>query len=154
MKDNLKHISHEEVKLPAQLKEARRNHGGMTVPEGFFEAFEQKMNAVIDAEVLVEKAKQGPVLVPAQKKDKTNSRRWMSVAAAAVVVVIMGAAFQFDWFGLNKEVPATDITLLNNLVKTEYVEVDQIPEAVQEQVIEEMLADVNDYEIFDMLSEI
>ena len=48
MKDNKLHIFMEDPELPKQLKDARRNHGGMTVPEDFFAQFERKMNAVID----------------------------------------------------------------------------------------------------------
>ena len=51
MKDNKLHIFMEDPELPKQLKDARRNHGGMTVPEDFFAQFERKMNAVIDADL-------------------------------------------------------------------------------------------------------
>ena len=100
-------ITPADPELPQVLKDARRNHGGMTVPDGFFAQFEQKMNAVIDAEVQMQQA-----TAAAEKQAKVvpmQHRRWAGIAAAAVVLVAIGMAFQFDWLG-NKLTTGTDLT--------------------------------------------
>ncbi len=79
--------------LPEEVKKATQNHGGMTVPDDFFMQFERKMNAVIDAEVMKNQSNPDTHI-----SIFTGYRKWSSIAAAVLVVLLIGAAFQFNWF--------------------------------------------------------
>ena len=111
MKDDNKNISLADPELPEFLRDARRNHGGMTVPEGFFAQFEQQMNQIIDQEQ--EKGAAAEVQQPAaeQATRETKSavlrpRRWISVAAA--VCLIVGLSLFLQHGGNDATVP-TDV---------------------------------------------
>ena len=85
-------IGEGDPQLPKEVKDACQNHMGMTVPEDFFAQFERKMNAVIDAAALADNT---PQTTPTPRTFQL-SRRWLSIAASVVLLVVIGLAFQFD----------------------------------------------------------
>lgn len=105
-------IGQSDPELPEIVKDAKQNHGGMIVPDDFFVSFEKKMNAIIDAEVLTHQ----PVLSTREEAPSIRNR-WIGVAAAAMAIAVIGAAFHFDWFstqipeqqGLIATVDETDV---------------------------------------------
>ena len=102
MKDNKLHIFMEDPELPKQLKDARRNHGGMTVPEDFFAQFERKMNAVIDADIAAKEAEKKPSIKVESQQSVLSPKRWIKVAAMVAMVVAVGLAIQFKWYGFDQ----------------------------------------------------
>ena len=116
-------INLSDPEIPAEVRDASRNHGGMTVPEGFFSQFEQKMNAVIDA-----------AEEPAQ-----NYRQWIGIAAAVVALLVIGAAFQFDWLGTTIEqqdyIAETDVVTDEELDPTQDI----------------YYTSLSDYEVYDLI---
>jgi len=143
--DNSK-FSMQDPELPSALRDARRNHGGQTVPADFFAQFEQKMNAVIDAEQLVREA-QGPVLVPETKTRVQKPRRWIGIAASVIVIVAVGIGWQLLQSS-PEAVPHsvdqfTDITRAGLVEQIENIE-------LPDQIADEVLASASDYEIYDM----
>lgn len=124
-----------DPELPEEVKKATQNHGGMTVPDDFFVQFERKMNAVIDAEVM---------------KNQTNSdnrtaifagyRKWSAIAAAVLVVILIGAAFQFDWF------TPSDVNQPGLMANTEYSEEEELNPAT-----DIYYTSLSDYEVYDLI---
>lgn len=116
-------INLSDPEIPAEVRDASRNHGGMTVPEGFFSQFEQKMNAVIDT-----------AEEPAQ-----NYRQWIGIAAAVVALLVIGAAFQFDWLGTTIEqqdyIAETDVVTDEELDPTQDI----------------YYTSLSDYEVYDLI---
>lgn len=137
----------QDTELPIQFRDAKRNHGGQTVPADFFAQFEQKMNAVIDAEQLVREA-QGPVLVPqTQPAAVVRPKRWLAIAASVVVVVAIGLGWQ-----LLQPQPGTDSQGMTELSQVTREGLLQQLENIElpEQVADEVLASGSDFEIYDM----
>lgn len=130
-------ITQADPELPKELKDARRNHGGMTVPDDFFTQFEQKMNAVIDADIQVKKATE----TAAKEKGNVVSmrNRWTSIAAVAVVLLAIGMAFQFDWLGHKLTSEQEDIAA-NAEVEDDYDPAEDV-----------FYASLSDYEVYDMI---
>lgn len=151
MKEEMKKVRLEDPQLPSALKEARRNHGGMTVPEDFFAQFEQKVNAMIDAEISSQKSSELPSLQP-QIVHKDRSRVWISVAASVVIAVAIGLAWQFVDFSNNETQEIQSVNLFAEL-ENETVNDGQAIE-LPEEVSDEMMASASDYEIFDIYCDI
>lgn len=151
MKEEMKKVRLEDPQLPSALKEARRNHGGMTVPEDFFAQFEQKVNAMIDAEISSQKSSELPSLQP-QIVHKDRSRVWISVAASVVIAVAIGLAWQFVDFSNNETQEIQPVSLFAEL-ENEAVNDGQAIE-LPEEVSDEMMASASDYEIFDIYCDI
>jgi hypothetical protein len=145
MKDNKLHIFMEDPELPKQLKDARRNHGGMTVPEGFFEQFERKMNAVIDAD-LAAKEKTPSIGVETQQP-VLRPKRWIKVAAMVALVVAVGLAIQFKWFG-NSKIDSNKINQLAGIEQMSSEEMEKID--VPEQVEDLLMVSTTDYDVYDI----
>jgi len=143
--DNIQ-FSLQDPELPSRLKDARKNHGGMTVPEDFFAQFEKKMNAVIDAEQLVQKRGESPVLQP-KKASALNPRRWMNVAAAVVLVVGVALLFQYMRSGSQLDEASSHALASMDADRIE-MQLDAIE--LPEQVADEVLTSVSDYEVFDI----
>lgn len=142
MKDNKFNLSLQDPQLPSALKDARRNHGGMTVPENFFEQFELKMNAVIDAEV---KAQQPSIEIKPAVVAKKN-KYWMSAAAAFVVLFVLSLVLHFVVVGerlSDKESPVQNIASLEQF---EMPEEGCLPESVSD----EMLTAASDFDVYEM----
>ena len=138
-KDN-QHISLQEPELPEILRNARRNHGGDKVPDGFFEQFEQKMNAMIDAEQ--QAAAQTPTVQRPEAKQKSN--RWLRVAAMLVFVVAVGISWQF--YRMSGTVDQ-QVQQAMTLAESQDEEMPESEESLPEQVEEEFLTATSDYDI-------
>jgi len=133
MKDKKIDIRLQDPELPKALHDARRNHGGMTVPEGFFQSFEHDINALIDA--------QPQAQLPQPEVRVGQGRRWIgAVAAAILVIVIVGLGLQFS------QVEAPQPKGLPNVEG--FAELDM--ESTDSDVAEELLVSASDYEIFEM----
>lgn len=146
MKNDNIQFNMQDPELPSFLKDARRNHGGMTVPEDFFAQFERKMNAVIDADELAKKAADGPVLIP-NKPAAAPLRRWLNIAAAVALVVGVSIAFQLLRSGSQlDEESASALASIETEQIVKQLENIELPE----QVADEVLNSVSDYEIFDL----
>ena len=147
MKDNKLHIFMEDPELPKQLKDARRNHGGMTVPEDFFAQFERKMNAVIDAEIAAKEAEKTPSIKVEHQQSVLRPKRWIKVAAMVALVVAVGLAIQFKWFG-NSKIDSTDIKQLAGIEQMSSEEMEKID--VPEQVEDLLMVSTTDYDVYDI----
>lgn len=147
MADNIINIQ-QDPQLPEMLKDARRNHGGQTVPQDFFAQFEKKMNAAIDADILLQEAEkkaQQP-----QIKWYREKRTWMSLAASFLLILVLGIAMQFDQLG-HKLTGTTHND--NNVAEIQFEEDDtflEVPEIVEENY----LATTNDYELYEYYCDI
>jgi len=146
MKDEKLHIFMEDPELPKQLKDARRNHGGMKVPENFFAQFEQKMNAVIDADIAAKAAEKAPSIKP-EENSIFRPKRWMKVAVMVALVVAVGLAIQLDWFGKNK-IDTEQINHIANVEQTVGEEMDKIE--IPEQIEDALVASASDYDVYDI----
>lgn len=150
MKDDTKLTSLLDPQLPSQFKDARRNNAGMTVPAGFFDQFERKMNAVIDAEVAAKQASEAqPVLRP--QTTVLSWRKWASVAAAVVLVVGVSLALRSQQTG---QTPAEDPLLSNVMAQTEETASEVEAIELPEQVADELMACASDYDVFDLYFDI
>lgn len=129
-------IKQADPELPEVVKRASQNHGGMTVPADFFAQFEQKMNAVIDTEVL---ASQPAIEPAAAKRTTTMTRRWAGIAAAVALVVAVTAAIQINW-------SAPD-TPPEPEVMAETITSDYDDQSAEEQYY----ATLSDYEVYDII---
>ena len=145
MKDNKLHIFMEDPELPKQLKDARRNHGGMTVPEGFFEQFERKMNAVIDADLAAKE--KTPSIGVENQQPVLRPKRWIKVAAMVALVVAVGLAIQFKWFG-NSKIDSNKINQLAGIEQMSSEEMEKID--VPEQVEDLLMVSTTDYDVYDI----
>lgn len=138
-----------ELRLPESFGDVRRNHGGQSVPQDFFSEFEKKMNAAIDAQILLDQA---------EKKNSQpriqwyrQKRTWMSLAASFVLIVVLGIAFQFDRLGhILSDEAANNTTEVANTQYTDDEEFFDVPEVVEERY----LATTNDYELYEFFCEI
>lgn len=146
--DNSK-ITLMDPELPASLRDAKRNQGGMTVPEDFFAQFERKMNLVIDAEVLAKQATEGPVLKPQTQPAARviRPKRWIAIAASVIVVVALGIGWQF--MGQETQVNAHHVdglATINRESLQQQLENIELPD----QMADEVMASMSDYEIYDL----
>lgn len=130
-------ITQADPELPKELMDARRNHGGMTVPDGFFAQFEQKMNAVIDADIQVKSATE--TVATESGKVVSMRNRWAGIAAAAVVLFAISMAFQFDWLG-DKLTSDQDAIAANPEMEDEYDPAEDV-----------FYASLSDYEVYDLI---
>ncbi|MBR5069410.1 MAG: hypothetical protein IKX25_08395 [Bacteroidales bacterium] len=147
MKDNKLHIIMEDPELPKQLKDARRNHGGMTVPEDFFVQFERKMNAVIDAEIAAKEAEKTPSIKGENNQTVLRPKRWIKVAAMVALVVAVGLALQFKWFGHSQ----IDSNNVNQLVSVEQLSGDEMEKIeIPEQIEDVLMVSTSDYDAYDI----
>lgn len=148
MAENTIHID-KDPQLPEIFTNAKRNHGGQTVPTDFFEQFEKKMNAVIDAEMMVKEV---------EKKAETpqiqwyrQRRTWMSIAASFALIVVVGIAMHVDHIGHKLQ----NTQQIDQFAES-YEEFDlndpelELPEMVEESY----LATTNDYELYEYYCEI
>ncbi len=147
MKDDKLHIFMEDPELPKQLKDARRNHGGMKVPEDFFAQFEQKMNAVIDADIAAKEAEKSPSIHSESESSPFWTKRWAKVAAMVALVVAVGLAIQFKWIGFNK-IDSNQINQIANVEQTVGEEMDKIE--IPEQIEDVLMASTSDYDAYDI----
>lgn len=141
MKDNTNNLSLKEPELPKQLLDAKRNHGGMTVPDDFFAQFERKMNAVIDAEVL----KQQPAVTPAQPARVFNPYRWITIAATVIVVAALGLFVQRQ----HVDEPQFDAQSSGIVAQMSDMQDEESAE-LTEQLADEMLLIASDYDVYDL----
>ncbi len=149
MSDKTIHID-KDPQLPEILRDAKRNHGGQTVPADFFAQFEQKMNAVIDADVLKTEAEKKADMPQIQWY--RQRRTWMGLAASFVLIVVLGVAMHFDHVGHK---------LQDQQTVSEFANVDESVDELFEQDLEFMdsveesyLASTNDYELYEYYCEI
>ena len=147
MKDNKLHIFMEDPELPKQLKDARRNHGGMTVPEDFFAQFERKMNAVIDADIAAKEAEKKPSIKVENQQSVLSPKRWIKVAAMVAMVVAVGLAIQFKWFGQN-QIDSNNVNQLVNIEQMSSEEMEKIE--IPEQIEDVLMVSTNDYDAYDI----
>lgn len=146
MIDNNIHID-KDPELPEFFADARRNHGGQTVPANFFEQFEKKMNAVIDAEELVKNA--APV-VKMQPKWYEQKQNIIKIAAASVVILVAGLALQFDYIGHQLQ----DTQNGSSLAESNEFDFSDPELILPEDAEESYLASTNDYELYEYYCEI
>ena len=151
MKDEKLHISPTDPELPDFLKDARRNHYGMTVPEDFFAQFEKKMNDVIDAEVARTEAAE-PVIGRKElpKPSILIPRRWVGIAAVVAIIAAVSLTLQLDFSNdVNTQTPQDGIpTISASSMQSE--EDIYLPE----QVADELMASASDYDIFELYCDI
>ena len=137
----------EDPELPKQLKDARRNHGGMTVPDDFFAQFERKMNLIIDADIAMKEAEVSPSIKVEKRQPVLRPKRWIKVAAMVALVVAVGLAMQFKWFGNNQIDPEN----INQLAGIEQVAGDDIDKMeIPEQVEDLLMVSTSDYDAYDI----
>lgn len=145
MQNDKNYLSLEDPKLLEQLHDARRNHAGLTVPDDFFAQFERKMNAVIDAAEEAKKAQQAPQPIPLQPK--AASRRWLSIAALALIVIAAGMFLYLGAAG-NAVSEANPASL--NLASADASTEVSADESAADLVADEMTVAATDYDIFDL----
>lgn len=148
MSEKTIHIE-KDPQLPEMLRDAKRNHGGQTVPADFFAQFEKKMNAVIDADVLMKETEK-KVEMP-QIQWYRQRRTWMGLAASFALIVVVGIAMHVDHMG-HKLQQQQDVTQFASVEEAEDF-FDQDPEFM-DTVEESYLASTNDYELYEYYCEI
>lgn len=117
-----------------KFDEKKRQQAGMTVPEGFFEQFQQQIEAKIDQ---LESEKQAPVIEMPVRRHQSLMARW-AVAACAVVLVGVGAFYMTT----NEEVQ-------------EDVQVAQTESVDEQSELEEMMMhSVSDYDLYEYYCEL
>lgn len=148
MSEKTIHIE-KDLQLPEMLRDAKRNHGGQTVPADFFAQFEKKMNAVIDADVLMKETVK-KVEMP-QIQWYRQRRTWMGLAASFALIVVVGIAMHVDHMG-HKLQQQQDVSQFASVDEAEDF-FDQDPEFM-DTVEESYLASTNDYELYEYYCEI
>ena len=148
MSEKTIHIE-KDPQLPEMLRDAKRNHGGQTVPADFFAQFEKKMNAVIDADVLMKEAEK-KVAQP-QIQWYRQRRTWMGLAASFVLIIVVGAAMHFDRIGhlLQDQQDVSQLADVNE--DEEFFDPDM---ELMDSVEDSYLASINDYELYEYYCEI
>lgn len=148
MSEKTIHIE-KDPQLPEMLRDAKRNHGGQTVPADFFAQFEKKMNAVIDADVLMKEAEK-KVAQP-QIQWYSKRRTWMGLAASFVLIIVVGAAMHFDRIGhlLQDQQDVSQLADVNE--DEEFFDPDM---ELMDSVEDSYLASTNDYELYEYYCEI
>lgn len=148
MSDKMIHID-KDPQLPEILRDAKRNHGGQTVPADFFAQFEKKMNAVIDADVMMKEAEKKAELPQIQWY--RQRRTWMGLAASFALIVVVGIAMHVDNVG-HKLQDQQDVTQFASVEdEMEFMEQDM---ELMDSVEESCLASTNDYELYEYYCEI
>ncbi len=147
MSENTIHIE-KDPQLPEMLRDAKRNHGGQTVPGDFFAQFEKKMNAVIDADVLMKEAEK-KVEMP-QIQWYRQRRTWMGLAASFVLIVVVGIAMHVDHLG--HKLQQQEVSQFATVDETE----DSFDQDLEfmDTVEDSYLASTNDYELYEYYCEI
>lgn len=125
-----------DPELPQIVKDASKNHGGMTVPENFFADFEQKMNKAIDAEANLNI---GTVLTTS-RNTTSLSKRWSIAAAVVAVIAVIGVAFQFNWVENQLTEPENFIADVASEAEEEINPADDI-----------YYTSLSDYEVYDLI---
>ncbi len=119
-----------------KFAENKRHQAGMTVPEGFFEQFQQQLENKID---VLEVVKPAPV-VEMPKRNMPLNFRW-AIAACCTLVVGIGAYWLFQ--GTEAALPAaetTEVAALQNEAETEMEEM--------------IIRSVNDFELYEYYCEL
>lgn len=148
MAENTIHID-KDPQLPEIFTNAKRNHGGQIVPTDFFEQFEKKMNAVIDAEMMIKEVEKKAEIPQIQWY--RQRRTWMSIAASFALIVVVGIAMHVDHIGHKLQ----NTQQIDQFAET-YEEFDlndpelELPDMVEESY----LATTNDYELYEYYCEI
>lgn len=132
---------------------------GMTVPKGFFDEMERKINAQIDAEIqtktTIKPAEPQPTVTP------MIGRRSMAWRVAAIVTLVLGVGLLYmgmtgslalgeDEEKLAKVRGAAAVG--TDLAETEVAEDAEVFE-LPEQVEESMVASISDYEMYCLMCE-
>ena len=148
MSEKTIHIE-KDPQLPEMLRDAKRNHGGQTVPADFFAQFEKKMNAAIDAHVLLDAAEKKAT--QPQIQWYRQKRTILGLAASFVLILVLGIAFQFDRLGHKLSEDATvNPTEMADAQYSDDEEYFDVPELVEDSY----LATTNDYELYEYFCEI
>ncbi|MCR5394651.1 MAG: hypothetical protein K6E86_04590 [Bacteroidales bacterium] len=115
----------------------KRTQAGMSVPDGFFEQFQQQLEAKIDT---LEAVKQSPVIPMPQQSNTRRLMRW-AVAACAVVVISIGALTYFQMQDDSSVIPAPQTAAIEQAV-----------DSVEEEYnMEDMvMRSVNDFELYEL----
>lgn len=138
-----------DPQLPEFFSNSKRNHGGQTVPTDFFEQFEKKMNAVIDAEMMVKETEK-KVETP-QIQWYRQRRTWMSMAASFALILVIGLAMHVDHIGHKLQ----DVQQVDQFANSnEMFDLDDPNLELPEMVEESYLATTNDYELYEFYCEI
>ena len=114
-------------------------------PLPFFAQFERKMNAVIDAD-LAAKEKTPSIGVETQQP-VLRPKRWIKVAAMVAMVVAVGLAIQFKWFGQN-QIDSNNVNQLVNIEQMSSEEMEKIE--IPEQIEDVLMVSTNDYDAYDI----
>ena len=137
-----------ELQLPESFGDVRRNHGGQTVPQDFFAQFEKKMNASIDAQVLLDAAEKKAT--QPQIQWYRQKRTILSLAASFVLILVLGIAFQFDRLGHMLNETASNVSEIADVQFSDEIDFYDIPEFVEESY----LATTSDYELYEVFCDI
>lgn len=140
-----------DPQLPEILKDARRNHGGQTVPADFFAQFEKKMNAAIDADIMLKEAEKA-----AEKPQITwyrQRRTLMGLAASFVLIVVVGIAMHVDHIGHKLKADAQNSIQLASESSVDF-DLDDPNLELPDMVEDSYLATTNDYELYEYYCEI
>lgn len=117
-----------------KFEEGKRRQAGMTVPEGFFEQFQQQLEAKIDT---LEAVKPAPVVEMPKRTHRLLSR-W-AVAACCLLVIGIGAIVSFNHTS-DEVAPA---------VATETAEAASTQSEDESEMEEMIIRSVNDFELYD-----
>ena len=122
-----------------KFKKNERRQAGMTVPEGFFEQFQQQLEAKIDT---LEAVKPAAPVVEMPRRDNSTWLTRAAVAACAVLLVGVGLGVYLLSGG---DPLATDI-------ESQYAQKESV---VDESEMEDlMVGSVNDYELYEYYCEL
>lgn len=122
-----------------KFEEKKRHQAGMTVPEGFFEQFQQQLEAKIDT---LEAVKPAPV-VEMPRRQTVGWMRW-AVAACCLLLVGIGGVYLMD----NADSASATQSLAEESV-------DNAEGSNSASEMEEMLIrSVNDFELYDFYCEL
>lgn len=148
MSEKTIHID-KDPQLPEILRDAKRNHGGQTVPADFFAQFEQKMNAVIDADVLMKEAEKKAAMPQIQWY--RQRRTWMGLAAGFALIVGVGIAMHVDQVGHKLQSQQDVFQLANANGEEDFMESEM---ELMDSVEDSYVASTNDYELYEYYCEI
>ncbi len=117
-----------------KFEENKRSQAGMTVPEGFFEQFQQQLEAKIDT---LEAVKPAPV-VEMPRRSFTLFSRW-AIAACCTLIIGIGAIIAFNANPGDASVESAEV----------------VASQEEETEMEEMIIrSVNDFELYDYYCEL
>lgn len=128
---------------------------GMTVPKGFFDEMERKINAQIDAEIV---AQSKTTIKPAVQTPMIGRRSMMwRVAAVVSLVLVLGLAYMgvTGSLGIGEDEQQMAKVRGAAAVGTDLAEADVEDDAevfeLPEQVEESMVASISDYDMYCMM---